>query len=430
MSATIVKIRRTVASDGTPSFTFAVDGLPQDDQTLSVSQDTPPVSDFIALKGDPGAARPLIETAGHALLDDLNRHKNMSHALQSTRMSPVGATNREIRIEIAGTAKAAHGFPWEALFDTNFIALNDQIPINRIIPASSARTSASFGGKLKILAIVAAAGVPGEPECKAIQKALTQWSGDCEYKLLVDTSEAATAAGAAASLVPDTAEELISQIGDFGPHILHIFCHGQSDGGGVLEIANELATKFGANPLFVTAGKLTPALQTTWLVSLNACATGEVNPATDTSSFACTLVDQGTPFVTSMRQEVVAGVAHVFAEAFLSKALSYLDGALKNGPVDLCFGDALTAARDRIAAFFGNPMVMAPRIKDWTLPILCAASVPFKVTPVPIEVTDAPTTLANITLLQRALDLSGWSAEERAKIVAQIASLKGELAGG
>jgi hypothetical protein len=434
MSQTVVRVRSVAAPNGQPALTFSVDGnFAAADRGLSLSAEAPPVSDFIRFQSDPEVDSPFVTQTGQALLDELSQHQNMGPSLASTLAAD--PSEREIQIEIQSFAKVAHDLPWEALFDGNgFLALEHQLPFTRIVPVAKKmlRPPASFDGTLRIFAVIGADGIPGQPQWDALRTALEAWTGEAQVSVLAgDTGLLDYVAenpipNMTAGLVPQDNDALMSAIGDATPHILLLFCHGQSQGGGGLEIANNL-TAVGNPPLYVKPAALAPALRSAWLVLLNACSTGETDRAANTNSFACTLVEQGVPFVTSMRQEVPADVAHRFTRTFLRRALDDLDRDVKAGqPFELRLSPALAASRGSIAELAGQSPAAERRTKEWTLPILCTAQQALEVRPrSTLSLEEAVTKRATIEQL-RAM-MPGLSPRLQAAAQAKIDSLEAEL---
>jgi hypothetical protein len=438
MSATVVRVRRTVAPGGVPMLIFAVDGLPYDDQPLGLDPLQPPIDAMLEFQSTPGGDSSIIADAGTAIHDRLMAHQNAAGALAGTLATPVGDPSREIRIQIETIAKAAHNLPWETLLHPThgFIALSQDVPFSRLLPALSGdavRTTATFDGKLKLLAVLAAVNVPATSQWTAIRQALAQWpGGDVECLILVDqpafmaqVQAQLPGAGFTVELVPETADLLTQRIGDFAPHIVHFFCHGQSDDGGVLEVATR-ATALGQVPLFVRPAPLASAVRSSWLVVLNACSSGAGDPVTNSSSFACSLVEQGVPFVTSMRQQVRFNIADYFAATFLDRFVRDLarDYATR-APFNLQVAPAVTAARGTIMGKFGAASDLQRRYVEWTLPILCAATLPLEIRPVAeISEQQAIETLAAIRTLQSLLAADGVDDEKRRRIEQRIAQLE------
>jgi hypothetical protein len=441
VTTTIVRVRRTVALDGKPALTFAVDGLPSDDRMLGLDPGDPLIDALLQFQSTPDEDSDVIANAGSAIHQHLATHANMVQALAATLNAPVNVSSRAIRIHIEPVAKLAHNLPWETLLHpgNGFIALSDGIPFSRTLPPVNPdllRTEGTFDGTLKLAAVLAAAGIPGTPQWKAIAQALTGWpAGQFECLLLVDRPEfkvqieaeaaAAGLAGITVELVPNNVDALVLRIGDFAPHILHLFCHGMADGGGVLEIATANSA-FGQPPLYLRPAPLASAARSSWLVILNACSTGAADAAAETNSIACSLVEQGVPFVTSMRQQVEAVVANRFATAFLTRLLHDIRLEYdKGGRFELQISPSVVAARRTIMESYGPATPLQRRFKEWTLPILCASQVPFHIHPVTVISQQMATeTLAAIRVLRAILASGAASKEKRQAIEAHIAQLE------
>jgi len=441
MSTTVVRVRRTVTAGGDPSLIFAIDGPPSDDQPLGLDPTLPPIDAMLQFESTPDADSDVISTAGKAIHARLATHGNLARALSDTLRTPNGQPSREIRIHIEPIAKAAHNLPWETLLhpDDGFVALSQDVPFSRAVPpvsADSLRSAATFDGTLKMVAVLAAAGIEGKPQWDAIELATRQWpAGQRDILLLVDLPAFKEAielqikndglTGYRVDLVPPTVEELVERIGDHAPHILQLFCHGQADGGGVLEIAMP-STAFGMPPLYLRPGQLASASRSSFLVLINACSGGAADLAADTNSIACALVEQGVPFVTCMRQRVEAKVLTLFVGALLRRVLRDLRADYAQGQrFTPQIATAVVAARRTIMESFGPQAILQRRFKEWTLPILCTSSAPFEIHPVKtISQEDGTQTLAAIRVLRTLLDTGTIEDAKRQAIEAHIVLLE------
>lgn len=432
---TVVRVR-CILVGGNPSLSFAVDGNPALDQPLDLAPNRPPLDAFAVYQSTPQQNSTVIEDVGNAIRVALWAHENGKTALANTLNAPANDSTREIRIHIERIAKAAHNLPWEAIHDPQegFIALSKGVPFRRVVATKPGvvRKAGTFSGTLKIAAIIAAAGLPGELEWEAVKEALDNWQGAKECLVLVASTTLRDAINALAlpnvrvELVPSTGDELVQAIGNFAPQILHIFCHGRSESGGVLEIAKP-NTEFGEAPLFVRPNQLNNALGSTWVVVLNACSTGQVNPEANTNSFACNLAEEGIPFVAGMLQEVPATVAHSFAKTFLLRLVGDLKQQFpQNGRFLLQVAPAVMAARASILAAYGGDPAFERRIKEWTLPILCSSTESFEIHPTGLDQQQATETLVKIRVLKNEL-ASGSLGLPEALIQAEINRLTGLL---
>jgi hypothetical protein len=432
---TVVRIRAILAG-GSPSLTLAVDGHPSFDTPLNLASNLPPIDAFTLFQSTPEEASTVIKDAGEAILKALWTHENGKTAIANTLNAPVDS--REVRIHIESIAKAAHNLPWEAIHDPNagFIALSSGVPFRRVVPAvrpDVVRKVDTFNGTLKIAAVIAAAGLPGDLQWQALKGALDAWPGAKECLVIVGSPALRAAIDGLAlahvrtELVPLTGDDLVQTIGNFAPQILHIFCHGQSEAGGVLEIAKP-NTEFGEAPLFVRPAQLATALRSTWVVVLNACSTGQVNPEVNTNSFACNLIEQGVPFVAGMLQEVPAGVGHRFAQTFLSRLVGDLAKQFPKGArFALQVAPAVMAARASIVALYGGEPALEGRIKEWTLPILCSSVDSFEIHPSDLGQQQGTETLAQIRALKNVLASGSFTPAIEQQIKDEIVRLTGLL---
>lgn len=389
MSATYIEFRNQTAAPGAPpQLVFGVAQHPDDQSDMhfwGLDPAIDPLARFDAQSIDP-VLPGIFRQTGESIFAELSKHPDFKQFYDGTLAAPLGSPNRMVLIRCK-TESVAHAFPWEALHGPDgFAALQRQLPFARLVKAKNPRQEAVFDGTLRLVAVIGAAGEDGTPEWAALRKALGAWQGAVAVLVFVDSIDLrdevtrAKLPGVTAELMPEAADELLRRIGQHLPHFVHVFCHGNPDGGGQLEIAN-LLTASGEAPMVIGAARLARQLDSAWLVTLNACdSAGAVEPGT--ASFACTLVEeQGVPCVVGMRQRIGANVAHVFARAFLGDVLAELDRAWSSAAASWTpnFGPALTTARDEIVTAIGLTPPRAGEQKAWTLPIMCSASTPFRV---------------------------------------------------
>lgn len=387
MTATYIEFRNQLTAHAPPQLVFGVAQQPDDQPNLfpwRLQSATPPIARFDAQSIDPDNPGIFRET-GESIFTELSQDPNFQIFYNGTIAAPIGSADRMVLVKCQSES-LAHAFPWEALHDQQgFAALHRQLPFARLVKSKKAPTQAAFDGRLRLVAVIGAVGEPSGPEWTALQGALAAWNGGVDALVLVDslalvgTVTTAALPGVTAELTPQFPDELVLRIGQHLPHVVHIFCHGNPDGGGQLEIAHT-QTALGVKPLTIGAGELAPALASAWLVTLNACGSGGAAES-GSSSFACTLVEQGVPCVVGMRQRIGADVANAFTGAFLSGALAEFDRAWTSGAETWTpqFGPALTSARSRIVATIGLSQVNAGEKKAWTLPIMCVAANPLRI---------------------------------------------------
>jgi hypothetical protein len=439
MPCTFIRVN-AININGQEELSFAVDGNPASLMLLTVAPDKPPLDAFMNMQSDPAAPTAVMTTAGQALVQDLGRHSNFVHSLAST-LSSMGPDCR-INVEIPPVARAAHNYPWEVLHHgANFIANNPGIPFLRIVPpiTEARRDEAVFEGSLRVLAVIAAADVTGANEWHSLKTALGAWPRSLDCLVLVNepelkaTIDGSGLADVRCELVPTSLPEFLHNVDQLLPHVVHIFCHGRADRSARLEIASN-NTAYGAPPLFVSAAELANHLRTAWLVTLNACSSGQANAAANANSIASELVERGVPFVTSMRQEVPANVANCFTRAFYTSWLGQLHADVSDDqPFELSVDGPLVEARSAILQTYGGPQV-EDRIKEWSLPIACAGSTSFKIRLTAegssLDQRSLSTTVSEIAQLRNALGAGGWSDHERQLIQQRIEELQRKMGGG
>ncbi len=440
MPSTFIRVS-TIKLDAQTRLQFNVDGNPSDPEVLEVAPEKHPLDAFMNMVSNPAVPTTVVTDAGDALVADLMKHANLSFSLTSTLNDP--PAQRRIHVEIQKRASAAHNYPWEVLHNADgFLATTPGVAFVRVVPvADNARKDAAvFGGTLKILAVIAAAGVDGTKEWEALDAGLRRWTGPLECRVLVHSPALKTLiedapnklVGVQCDMVPLDSLELTEMLDQFLPHICHIFCHGQADKSPRLEIANN-ATNFGNPPLFLSAAELAPHLKSAWLVTLNACSSGAAVGDINVASIASELVELGVPMVVAMRQVVPVTVANRFTRSFFSLGLHKLDADFKQQQsfvFDL--NEAVVGARRAIVGDYGGPPV-EDRIKEWTLPIVCSGSKPFEIRmPEPGAVIDdarLARTESEIAVYKNALETGGWSDAKRAEIEARIAELQNQMEG-
>jgi hypothetical protein len=436
MASTHIRVS-TIAIDGVSRLQFSVDGNEEDPQVLTVAPDRKPLSDFMTMVTNPAVVTNVVTAAGDALTNDLMKHANTQFQLTNTVNN--ADPPRRINIEIQKRASAAHNYPWEVLHvGPRFVATNPGIAIVRIVPVVEAlrRDAAPFDGTLRILAIIAAAGVDGVTEWNALQGALPRWAGGLNCRVLVHdpalkkTIDDANDPRIQCDMVPLDGFELIEILDTFAPHICHIFCHGRADQSPRLEIANN-TTNFGGPPHFLSAAELASHLKATWLVTLNACSSGAAGSDANVSSVASELVELGVPVVIAMRQIVPVDVANCFTSSFFGNALRKLDKEIRQpGSYPLDLHEALADARRAIVGCKGG---FEDRSKEWTFPIICTTSRDLEIHVHSAEAKLSEQEVAEIegqmAAYRSALELDAWSDDQRAQINRKLAELQRKIDG-
>lgn len=326
---------------------------------------------------------------GAYILTKLSEHPAVIDALKAALAVPQG-TQQPVFIQVAPQAEDV---PWETLFaNGSFLALDQRWPIGRISTQDLARAEPrEFRPPLRVMAVLAAAGIDAMPQWVALREALAALRFPVEIRLLVaqDTLRAEATARNPANLTVTTgyversSDFLPAQITGFRPNILHFFCHGGISGGAALL---DIATRgsFGGSERDGATFDLRdfPAANPAddlWLVLLNACK-GALPPE-GASSLVSSLAARGVPAVAGMREAVTEGDAHAFCGGFyreLTRMLSRLDVTAEPVRVDWC--NAIFWGRREICDQHRGTSpcsAAAAQFREWTLPVMYVSSAPF-----------------------------------------------------
>lgn len=270
--------------------------------------------------------------------------------------------------------------PFEVLFDepsTTFAALDERWSLARLPADCDARPIvATIPPRLRMLAIVAARGIPPDKEVEALRDAIAKVNGlDVDVHLLTNREsgiDIARAAGWTAEYVTGdiAADAIVEQVADFGPQLLHLFCHGTAQPPQVqIGLNNDLAqVDLGAEVLAEMIKG--PTALGPWLVTLNCCE--GAGAGSDTASLAASLVRAGFPAVIGMRAPVDPDVAHQFCQELYEVVLGRLAELAQLGSAQepLDWGALLQGPRRRLVTVHGGVASAAARQKEWTMPVL------------------------------------------------------------
>ncbi len=343
----------------------------------------------------------VVRRLGELLFRGLADHEEIMRALTlALAVPPDDVAPLYIRID----SDLADRLPWETLFhgDEGFLVLDRRWPIGRIVGSSlERRLERAFEPPLKMLVLLAAAGVSAQPEWEALQNAIRKAPVEVHVKVLVcETSlrrdiEALGDQRVTVDLLQSDAQ-LTHQIAAFAPHILHLFCHGSVEDGPHLLLAtpnDKDAELIDSSGVSLSPRQLTEQLDIDhiWLVTLNCCQ-GATAPLAG-HSFARSLVRLGVPAAIAMREIVASDVARDFSEAFYPALFEEVAACVGAGgfATELLWARALQSPRQQLCESRRGRRPLrkaAAETKEWTLPILYLAPERFKLlgpaaTPVP-----------------------------------------------
>jgi CHAT domain len=326
------------------------------------------------------------DEVGTYIITKLSEHPAVPDALRAALAAQTG-TQEPVLIR---AAPQAEDVPWETLFAGGcFLALDPRWPIGRMSTQDTRAEPREFRPPLRVMAVLAAAGVDAEPQWAELREALRVLPFEVTVRVLAaqDTLLAAAKAGNPANLMV-TAErvqpglDLPVQITGFRPNILHFFCHGGVvAGSSFLEIATRgtASSDHGAVSFELKDFPAANPADDLWLVVLNACK-GALPPS-GASSLVSSLAARGVPAVAGMREAVTETDAHAFCRGFyraLAGMLAPLAETEDLVPVTWCA--ALYQARREICERHRGSLpctAAAAQFREWTLPVMYVGSAPF-----------------------------------------------------
>ncbi len=327
-----------------------------------------------------------VKLAGRALREQLDEIPELKPHLDGGFGAPQGARNSLMFRVVTPDVERV---PFEVLFDeptSTFAALDDRWTLARCPADSDMRPlTVTMEPTLRIMSIVAAEGEEPDRQLGALRAAVDAVD-DLDVEVLVLTNRQSGidlvggfGPGWSAAFVPGGAEAdtLVQAIAAFGPHILHLCCHGTADPPQVsIGMKDDLATLTLSAAQF---GELGPAPWTMpWLVLLNCCEGGASGE--DTASLASSLVSEGFPAVVGMRSPVDFAMIDLFCRELCTAVLRELESIAGIGKhvrqVD--WATILQEPRRRLCTAHGAASEVAGRQKEWTMPVLYLGAHPIQ----------------------------------------------------
>jgi hypothetical protein len=381
MAKTVIAVHQLSETADCTQVREAVGAPPGQDLGMVRAFDCTPASAPIAGLSTVPISAGAVAQAGAHLLAKLCENPSVQSALTA-------AFNGPGPIYIDATAPRPQALPWEALCNAagQFAALSGW-PVARVIssPVKPVNTERTFDPPLRVLAVLAAAGVQtgAVPEARGIHQALVARRATLDFELRVLGCEEALQQEVAGWNDPAvqfsylaSAKQLTDLTEDWRPHLVHFFCHGIAGPNPRLELATRADAITGAargslrieETDFQRMLDRHPAL---WLVALNCCLGAA---ATDGStSLASRLVLMGYPLVVGMTEPIAADDAYVFSSSFLESTLRTLEEYLAQGDYrrEVEWAGVLVEPREDLCSKYGG-MATARDVKAWTLPVLHA----------------------------------------------------------
>lgn len=355
-----------------------------------------------------------VERYGRGLMAALRKQRELRAAVDDALLAGRGEV-RPLCFVIDGSG-AEHLY-WEMLWEKSeqFLALNPRWPIGRIT-GYRPTDPRLFTPPLEILAVMSALGEEAEPEWiglrDAVQEAraaglpvhVTAVVG--EQELLDDLRRTAEAEPGWLSVVAlESKHTLIRLMEDRPPHILHVFCHGQTAlGVGRLELATigDRAEPPGeaVASVLVTVKELSDVINSKqlWLVTLNCCSGAQ--EMVDVQSIAQSAVSAGANAAVGWREAVDARDANLLCRTLYTDLLRQLADKLGSTPhgrtVQIELATSSWGTRDLLRSTHGaDPL-------RWTLPVTYLAP-----NPLSVVVLDGPSVPAGPGAEQAAREAEG-----------------------
>lgn len=405
MNRLVIQLHGAVAPDGSPYMAIA---LEEPVVQNTIDRPFPCRADEAAFTALSAAvlAADSVKAAGGRLYEAITAHPDVGQYLQTALQAH---ERYPVFIEI-NTNEGAEALPWEALCSPagDYLGLDARWSLARMVQPGYPAPPPFYTLEppLRVAAVLSCLGVPADGELKALRDAV---QGNPHVKLLVIASEEQLVVGLQAEidagtapeveavrLVPGDLGELKQMVSDFGPHVLHFFCHGSAEGTPHLRLALKSDWE-SANP---TSGLLAEVRDfdgftratddLPWLVVLNCCEGAAAGVAREAQSLALGLAATGfAPAVLGMREPIVSDTANLVTRALYRSLFAEVLGraALPPGqpapPVD--WPQLVVAARDRLARTYDGLVLSqaAASTKEWTLPVVYVRPEPFDLLVVP-----------------------------------------------
>ncbi|MFE7408761.1 CHAT domain-containing protein [Isoptericola sp. NPDC057559] len=290
----------------------------------------------------------------------------------------------------------AEGVPWEALRfpgEGPFLALESKYALARVVRTAEPRVPLyQLEPPLRVVALLSCLGLTAAGELAELRR-VARDAGPGRVSLLVVLSEADLAerlqeevdAGTAPEvaevrLVPPDFHELRGVVQGFRPHVLHLFCHGSTDGTVRLALKNDWGAESPGIGLALEKEQLAQLTRANdggfWLVVLNCCE-GAAAGDDGLTSLARELVSKGRSHaVIGMREPIRGELARLLTGGLygaLVDELSRRIAAADDQPRPLDWAALTVLARNRVVDGLAEGTTAA-RVRDglreWTLPAL------------------------------------------------------------
>jgi hypothetical protein len=385
-------------------FQLGVAQAPDGQFYLSIALDEPSVfgsgpRPFTCLVSDPAfvalksvvVAPNSVQAAGSLLFSAVSAHPEIQLYLQ-TALQTVAGQRYPVYVEIAAPGDA-EAFPWEALCSPtgDYLGLDERWALARIVDAEAELpTVYTLQPPLRIAAVLSCLGISAAGELAALRAAIRQAGAGAarllviasEEQLIADLRDEVTAGTApeveAVEVIPPDLSALQQLVSDFGPHVLHLFCHGSIEGEPHVSLAlkEDWETPEPTSGLLAEAAAFHRFTRKTdglpWLVVLNCCEGAAPGAGADAQSLTLRVASQGVaPAVIGMREPVVSTTANLLTQTLYPKLLAEIAAGNGGGQRPIDWACLVAAVRDRLRRTTGmTPGQAAASSKEWTMPVI------------------------------------------------------------
>jgi hypothetical protein len=333
-----------------------------------------------------------VMAAGKKLYEQLCANEHVREGLsRALGRQPGNPWPIYIQIEDPGDVEM---LPWEALYSPpikDFLALDRRWPIGRIggrPKDSNISRDYGFVPPLRLLATLAAVGVSAKPEWEALLKAVRAAPFSVSLCVFVCEKDLESRIQSDKQQHNLTVEvryltdksDIVDAVRAFRPHILHFFCHGDTQDAPHLNLAtiSDWQIGQGAGSVVIESKHLASienVFSHAWLVTLNCCL--GVRTIKNAPSLARSLVDRGFPAVVGMGDIIASDDANMFCELFYSALFADLQAVVAAGgkPVEIELAHAVSQVREELCDKYidgelTTSAAVAANRKEWMLPIL------------------------------------------------------------
>jgi hypothetical protein len=347
----------------------------------------PPVTAAGTAPGTSGSPAPMAGSAlmvGQQLFAGLAGHPEIQVAL--TRALGVAPDGRSPLLVQMRPGSQAEEIPWETVCapDGTFLGLDGRFSVARVVESEiPSPGAAAIDPPLRIAALLSSLDITAVEEWRRLVEAIDRSPVPVELLLVTGEPELegqvieAPRSGVRLTTLPEPEAwgDLQRELAEFGPHILHFFCHGSIQDGPHLELAtkNDWRSRKGISSVFLEAGQIAELgdpVQRPWLAVLNCCQGGAA--AGSLHSLARDLVTSSSyAAVVAMREPVLSEDATSFSVAFYDALLTAIGQVASGGPPTLDWTGLLVPPRKSLVLRRGGVFSrIAADSMEWTLPVL------------------------------------------------------------